>query len=144
MTRSNTPTDYILLPAYTDSEIETCKFVIVYVSPSYKAELTTRLALLQPLKADPYLSGLSFWDGSAAYYTGYGEGNESILGENDAWVYVNLTAQELEELPVPEHRLDTFELKLTPGGFAYFSAFAKYTSEEFWSGQFSIAELCGL
>jgi|GEM_PF-4160914 len=90
------------------------------------------------------MSGLLFWDGSAAYYTGYGKGNVPILEENDEWVYVNLTAQELEELPVPEHRLDTFELKLTPGGFAYFSAFAKYTSEKFWSGTFSIAKLCGL
>jgi len=60
MTRSTTPTDYILLPAYTDSELETCKFVIVHVPSSYKMELTTRLALLQPLKADPYLS-CKFW-----------------------------------------------------------------------------------
>ncbi|RZK14666.1 MAG: hypothetical protein EOO43_16025 [Flavobacterium sp.] len=144
MKRSTTPTDYILLPAYTDSKLDTCKFVIVHVPPSYKAELTARLALLQPLKADPYLSGLSFWDGSAAYYAGYGEGNAPILKENDEWVYVNLTERELEELPVPENRLDTFELKLTPSGSAYFSAFTKYTNEHFWSGYFKIAELCGL
>ena len=114
MTRSNIPTDYILLPAYTNSELESCKFVIVHVPPSYKAELIARLALLQPLKIDQNLSGLSFWDGSAAYYIGYGEGNEPILDDNDEWVYVNLTEQELAELPVPENRLDTFELKLTP------------------------------
>ncbi len=50
-----------------------------------------------------------------------------------------LDENELENYPVPENRLDAYQLIITKYGTAQFKAYGKHTGEEFYTEDFDIS-----
>lgn len=143
MKLSTKATGYILVKATTNSEWDYCEYAIVHLSKEWKTEQTKRLALVTPLKGVYHFSSMNFYDTAVDFYrTGENEQPdiESILGDKE-WVFVELDEEEQETFTVPENSLDCHRLVLSANDTAYYSAYGKHTSEEFWTERFLLTQL---
>lgn len=136
-------TEYILVKANTNSEWDYCEFAIVPLSEQWKKEQTKRIELVTPLKGDFYFQSMAFYDTAVVFYMTAEDQQpniEEMLGDKE-WVFVELEIRELETFTVLESHLDCYRLVLYSDGTAYYTAYGKYTGEEFWTEQFSLHQL---
>lgn len=147
MKRSDQPTEYILIKAYSTSEVDYCNFAIIRITEQWIADMLKRMDLLEPFKDDNSFYSHHYLDSPEGYYTNIYNKEEDaditdlILTEDGEWTFVTLAENELNTFPVPENRLDTHQLVLTKGGLARFTAYCKHAGEEFYTADFSPKEL---
>lgn len=137
-------TAYILLKANTNSEWDNCEFAIVHVSDEWKKEQAKRLELVKPLEDDYHFLSMNFYDTAVDFYRTGEDGQpdiEEMLGGKE-WVFVELKNEEQETFTIPENRLDCHRLAVRANGTAYYTAYGKHTSEEFWTEQLDLNILC--
>ncbi|PLK44874.1 hypothetical protein [Emticicia sp. TH156] len=143
MKATNHPTTRLLLKAGTDSEWDNCAFAILLISEEWKKAQAKRLKALKYLEEDCHFQSVSFIDSAADFY----QTNEihvySIeeLLTGKEWVFVEMEADEQEDLIAPESRLEGFELVLYKGGNAMYKAHGRHTHEEFWTEEFALQQL---
>lgn len=143
MQLSDQPTDHILVKARTNSEWDSCDFAIVHLSDGWKQEQLKRLDGVKPFANDLSFKSLSFFDGAADFYqSGSDElpDIDELLADNE-WAFVELTQEEQDNLDTPESCLDCYEMVLYKDGDAKYTAYGKYTSEEFWTTELPLREI---
>jgi len=149
MKRSDQPTEYIFIRAYTNSEWDYCDFAIIHMTKQWRTVMLKRLNLLEPFKDDSSFYSHHYWDSPKGFYTNIVDEEDTditdlILKEDEEWVFVTLAENELDTFPVPESRLGTHQLVLTTFDSARFIAHGKDNSEEFYTADFSIEEFVNL
>jgi len=145
MKRSDQPTEYIFIKAYTNSEWDYCDFAIIRITEQWRTVMRKRLNLLEPFKYDNSFYSHHYWDSPEGFYTNIVDEEDTditdlILKEDEEWAFVTLAENELNTFPVPENRLDTHQLVLTKFGSARFKAYGKHSGEEFYTEDFGIEE----
>src|SRR5690606_33918069 len=147
MKRADKRTDYVMVKARTNSEWDNVDFVLFHVTDGWLQTLRTRLEMLQPFTEDMDFWEHAYFGSPEGYYTSPDDWNaEELLSESEAWAFVEATAEELEQLPTPESRLDTDQLTLDRYGNLQFKAYGKYTGEEFYTEGFNAMDFlyrCG-
>lgn len=140
MKLSDKPTAYILVKASTNSKWDYCEFAIIHLSEQWKKEQEKRLELVKPLQGNYHFSSMNFYDTNVDFYRTNEDDNPNIeeMLNGKEWVFVELDEKEQETFTVPENRLDCYRFVLRANGTAYYSAYGKHTSEEFWTEEFSL------
>jgi hypothetical protein len=146
MKRSDQPTEYVFIKAYTNSEWDNCDFAIIHLSPQWCAEMSKRLTLLQPFIDDDSFFSHCYWDRPVGFYTNIMDDDitDHILNEGEEWVFVSFADNKPIAFPEPENALSTHELVLTKHGSAWFTALGKHTGEEFYTASFDAAEFTNM
>ena len=143
MQLSETPTDHILVRARTDSEWDSCDFAIISISEGWRKVQLERLEAITPFANDLSFFSLHFFDGAADFYQPGDDGLpdiDELLGDNE-WAFVELTQEEQDNLTPPESALDCYEMVLYKDGDAKYTAYGKYTSEEFWTTELPLRKI---
>lgn len=143
MKPSDKPTAHLLVKAHTDSEWDNCEFAIIHLSEEWKQKQAQRLGYVKPLQGNNSFGSMNFYDTAVDFYRAGEEDQpdmEKMLAGKE-WVFVELENGEPETFTVPENRLDCYRLVLRTNGTAYYTAYGKHTSEEFWTEEFSLHQL---
>lgn len=145
MKRSDQPTEYIFIKAYTNSEWDYCDFAIIRITEQWRTVMRKRLNLLEPFKYDNSFYSHHYWDSPEGFYTNIVDEEDTditdlILKEDEEWAFVTLAENELDTFPVPESRLGTHQLVITTFDSARFIAHGKDNGEEFYTADFSMEE----
>lgn len=140
---SQTPTEYLLIKAGTNSEWDNCNFAIVHITEEWKKEQVKRLEAVKPFTEDYNFQSLNYYDTAVDFYTADEDHNPDLYQwlENKSMAYVEISKSELETLSVPENRLDCYRLVVYKTGTALYKACGKHTNEEFWTEEFSLTSL---
>ena len=143
MQLSDKPTSHILVRANTNSEWDSCDFAIITLSEDWQKTQIERLEAITPFANDHSFLSLHFFDGAADFYQPGDDGLPNIdelLGDNE-WAFVELTQEEQDDLTPPESALDCYEMVLYKDGNAKYTAYGKYTSEEFWTTELPLGKI---
>lgn len=140
MKRSDKPTPYILVKAYTTSEWDTCDFAIIHVTEEWKTTITGRIKLLQPLNDTKDFFNVSYWGGPEGFYLQTPE-SAHLLKENEDWCYIITDGDEIESLTVPEDPLDAEQMILVHSNAVYYKAFSKHSSDELCTAEFRASDI---
>jgi len=142
MKRADKRTDYVLLEARTGSEWDCCAFVVIKITDGWLRQLQERYDRLEPFKDDLSFSGHSYFDSPEGYYNPPdGWEVDELLEQGEVWTFVETDEEELSRLPVPENALDTHMMVLDKYGNARFTAYGKYTGEEFFTEDFNVMHI---
>ena len=146
MKRSDQPTEYIFIRAYTNSEYDYCDFAIIRITAQWIADMRKRLNLLEPFNNDDSFCSHVYWDYTEGYYTNIvdeeteADITDLILKDGEEWAFVTLGENELDTFPVPESRLGTHQLVLYKDSSSRFTADGRDTGEEFYTAEFNVEE----
>ncbi|MBB6271832.1 hypothetical protein HDF26_002289 [Pedobacter cryoconitis] len=139
---SKQPTGYLMLKAKSNSEWDSCDFVIVEASKSWQNLMSKRLVLLQDFRNDAYFYSHAYWDAPSGYFIHGFEQQDSIsffLADQQCdWCFVELSGDELDALTAPENKLDAHQMCITGSGSMHYKAYGKYTGESFWTESIDI------
>ncbi|MBN8879832.1 MAG: hypothetical protein J0I32_19970 [Sphingobacteriales bacterium] len=139
MKNSKTPTAHILVRAFTNSEWDNCGFALVCIDEEWKDTVLTRMGYIAPFVNELYLCSHVYWDAPMGFYADHIA--DELLDSNENWAYVTLEEGEPEQFFLPENKLDTFQFAISKNMGGTYKAYGKYTSEEFWTAEFNLAEL---
>jgi hypothetical protein len=56
-------------------------------------------------------------------------------------IFIELEKDDLKNLSQPENSLSCYQMQVYKNGYAIYNAFGKHTGEEFWTEEFSLAQL---
>ncbi|MHA4895779.1 hypothetical protein ACXZ1K_13580 [Pedobacter sp. PWIIR3] len=142
MKKSDKPTPYILVKAYTTSEWDTCDFAIVHITEEWKTDMAKRVKLLEPLTEINDFFNVSFWDAPEGFFL-YPPKSKvaSFLPREEDWCYIVTDENEIERLTIPENRLDGEQLILLHKNAAYYKGYGKHTSEEFCTAELNVTDI---
>lgn len=140
MKRTEKATDIILVRAYTNSEWDRCDFAIVHCGEVWKNIIRKRMEAIQTIAEDSELCSVHYYGASVDFFQTDDEDILKLLEQED-WTFIEMDEDEERTLSSPENRLDTYRLSIFPkGGFMY-SVFGKYTGEEFWTEELTLADI---
>lgn len=136
---SETPTDKIIVKAYTNSEWDNCEFAVITLKESFfewlqkSAQLANFVAL-----EDRNFYEISFLENKSI--TNFYILNEeekpdlSFLEENDkGWAFVELSEEEENSFSEPENRIICRKIIFDKCRCFYIKAFGKYSEDEFFT-----------
>lgn len=136
-------TGYVLLRAGTNSEWDNCGFAIIQFSKQWKKEQEKRLKVVKPFVGDSYFQSLNYYDTAVDFFRADEDDHpdiENLLADKQ-WAFVELKEDEQNTFAVPENRLNCYRLVVFKTGTAMYTAYGKYTGEEFWTEEFSLTQL---
>ena len=137
------PTEYLLIKAMTNSELDDCGFAIIHITDEWKKAQRKRLEALKPLENDYDLKWLNYADTNIEFF----KFSEEHYPQVEEWlsersrIFIELGTDDLKRLLQPENRLNCSQMQVYKNGNAIYNAFGKHTSEEFWTEEFSLWEL---
>lgn len=145
MQLSDKPTAHILVRARTDSESDSCDLAIIYLSEEWKKQQQERLAAANALAKDNDFRSLCFRDGAVNFYEAAKDGlpdADELLGDK-CWAFVVIDDAELNEVNEEslDSSLDCHRLVIDFKGDIKYTAYGKYTGDEFWTDEFPLQEL---
>ena len=144
MKTSTKPTEYLLIKAMTNSEWDDCDFAIIHITDDWKQTQKKRLEAVKPLENDYDLKWLNYTDTNIEFF----KFSEEHYPEIQKWlsersrIFIELETDDLKRLLQPENSLNCYQMQVYKNGNAIYNAFGKHTSEEFWTEEFSLWELC--
>lgn len=145
MQRSGKPTEYIFIKAETNSEYDGCDFIIVKVSKEWAATMQERLLLLEIIKKAKDFSHISFTGTIEGFYVYADYATGHILQGREPWCFIDITADELQDLEEVNSELYGLELNIDFFGNGSYEAHAVQSNDSFYTEGFKIAEvLCRL
>ncbi len=141
---SNKATEYVLIKASTNSEWDDCSFAIVNITNNWKEKQAKRLEAIKEFMNDNCFLSLNFYDSSVTFFKS--DENDSpdigqMLQEED-WAFVDLEENELASFNHPESPLDCYSLVLYRSGHTVFTAYDKYSNDEFRTEELNLNKLC--
>lgn len=146
---SQTPTEWVVVKASTNSEWDACEFIVVNFSSSYFQELHARIASFNKIQNEPNLYSIAYWDAPFDWFVSNHQ-NESEVEEflsdpTISWAFLKiLNENEIELFEKPEQQVDGEQMRIFENGNAQFKGYGKHTSEEFWSKEFPLIEILDL
>ncbi len=139
MKTTSYPTDYILIKAQTNSDWDNCNFAIIHCPQAWKESIRQRLKSLQLVEDDDCFVSLNYRDTSVDFYVSDEDIDALLQGKE--WAFVELEESGQERFAEPENRLNCYRLSLYQSGTAMFTAQGKHSGDEFWTAEFSLAQL---
>lgn len=141
MKRSATPTNTIIVKAFTGSEWDTVSFAIISLSNLDRKQFNDRaFDAQQAYSKDHNFTKICYSFLTDGFFLGDDE-VDAILGEEFEWRFVKLTKGELEKLTKPEQDIDCETASFYSNGSVQFKGYGKHTSEEFWTSDIQVDEL---
>lgn len=136
---SETPTDKIIVKAYTNSEWDRCEFALITLKEGFFEWLQKSVKIAASIALeDRYFYEISFLEDKSI--TNFYILNEeekpdlSFLEENDKdWAFVELSAEEEISFFEPENRIICRKIIFDKYGYFYVKAFGKYSEDEFYT-----------
>jgi hypothetical protein len=142
MKKSEKPTPYIYIRAYTQSEWDSCDFAILKINAEWLALLRERLELLEPFQGRSDFYSHEYWDSPFDYYITPDDQEDEFLEETAGdWCFITITPEGLKRLEKPQAPLSTHQLVITSDGYGHFTAIGKHTDEGYHTAEFKITEL---
>jgi len=143
MTRSTIPTEYILIKAETNAQFACCDYAIIQITADWQNTMLQRTELAEKFKGIPYFSRVSFYDCPLGFF----ENDENVQinkilnSSMEDWAFIRLEENELERLTECDNQLNSFVLRINEYGYAFYSAYAEYTGEEYYTTDFNIRQM---
>ncbi len=142
-----------MIKADTNSEWDSCDFVLLHLTPDYISMLRERVSLAIRLAETADLYYLTFSDGPKGWYK-YPIDNscqESTdedetdawkeLPDNQEWAFIDLQDHsELTSVNRPQQKLNILQMNVFTNGDIRFIAFGEHSDERFWTARFSLDE----
>lgn len=141
MKRSNKPTAYILLKAYTNSEYDSCDFAIVHITEEWKYRMLQRLELLTACKKDRYFSYTAYSAMPEGFYTYAKAETSNFLSGKESWCFIEISKEKIQDLQELDNELCGHHLQVDGLGMASYKAYAAQTNDEFYTDLFNIKSL---
>ncbi|SEW20923.1 hypothetical protein SAMN05428988_3149 [Chitinophaga sp. YR573] len=144
MKKSDIPTPYILVGAYSNDFSEDCDFAIIEISTSFLQELENRFSVFNQQISSKFIN-VTFYDSPKGFFRNKHNCPEdltasAILGSMD-FCFIDITEQEIENLEIPESRYDEEMMVITDYKNFYYTATAKYTEATFRTNGIHIQDL---
>lgn len=141
MKKSEKPTPYIYIRAFTQSDVDSCDFAIIKISWSWLGLLKERQELLEQFLDRLDFYNNAYWDSPYGYFVQDPDSEPVLTDKSFDWCYIEMTPQDLGALKHPEFKLVENHLVVTSDGFAHFRAIERDTRANFWTAEFSILDL---
>jgi hypothetical protein len=143
MKRSQQPTEYIFIKVRTNSEWDDCEFAIIHITQEWLQTMRDRLCAIQPFTNDIYFHKHTYWDMPCGFYDSPDDMDinglsDSVLNAGEDFAFITLDENELENLPVPQSTLDSYQLQIYNSGKIKYTALGKHTEEEFWTADLDL------
>ncbi|WP_199119910.1 hypothetical protein [Pedobacter sp. ASV28] len=142
MKKSITPTPYLLVRARTNSEWDTCEFVLVGIDEEWRDMMAKRMDHIEDFVKDTYFASHVYWESPLGFFAN--SIDDGLLARDQDWVYVTLEEGEIDKFSNPENTLDTFQFVISKHKGGQYRAFGKHTGEEFWTEDFDLEEIVNL
>jgi hypothetical protein len=145
MKQSEKPTQWLIIEATTNSEWDTCSFVLMNLDNANIRTLKERSQLAKAHKDNFDFYNLSFWGNPYGWYQ-YQEAcddmMEKLSNAEITWAFVTFDNEsEIETFTKPEQRIDGGLIQFFKDGNARFVGWGKHTGEEFWTSDFPLEAL---
>ena len=148
MKRTDKPTDYILVRAYTDSKWDSCDFAIINISEEWKRQQAKSLSALEHIKNDENFLSISFRDTSINFYKERQlKLNEEpipnlkeLLGDTD-WTFVELEKDESNQFSMPESDFNVYKLNIDKCSDFRYIVNAKNTDDIYWTAEIKLTDI---
>jgi len=139
MKRSTTPTNHILIKAYTNSTYDNCDFVLARINEEWKSTMQKRLEAIEPFTNDSTFDHLAFWEVRPFYQSPNSCSlADKILLDSEVSAFVILEPGEINRLPVPKDELTDHQIIIHRNGFAHFTAWSESNADKYWTARFDI------
>jgi len=138
MERSDKPTEYIMLKGNATSEWDACDFAIVHITEQWKKSVSERLQLLKLFKNDNSFSCLAYSEIIEGFYRYTEETEDTIFIGKEACCFIEVTRDELQELPEVNAELSGCELCFNNIGLAWYRAYCDQSNDQFFTETFNI------
>jgi len=127
---------FIVIKAFTDSEYDYCDYALIKYSENFIEEI---VKYLKNIPNESFIKA-SFRTPICDFYC---FDNEIITEQNiiEKPYIIELSEEELNKLNVPESILELYRYHVYKEGSIYFSAYGKYTGEEFFTKEFNIQDV---
>lgn len=146
MKLSKERTGYIIIPAVSNSEWDTCTHVLVTYNEQTLKRWQEYADALQGIVSNskyPHeIYCITIWE-AFTFLNLDEEEYEEIYDEikESGFAYVDLKSGELDYIDMPEQAIDTMQLKIDTGAELCFLGYGKHTGEEFWSNKIPLNNL---
>ncbi|WP_293906061.1 hypothetical protein [Sphingobacterium sp. UBA5670] len=143
MNLSHIPTDYIIVRAQTNSDWDNCSFAIITISLEWRKEQAKRIRFFKAFENCNTFYAAQFFNAEIQFFDAdYGlseivEGFEQQMG----WCFLEATQNEIAHLHTPQSTIGTSCICIDAFGNGTYKGWADYSSEEFFTDQFSIEEI---
>lgn len=141
MKRTDKPTEYILLQAGTDSEFDRCDFAIFKITEAWVVRMIDRLQLLRFFKADRNFSHIAYSESTEGFYVYPARTGVRLLAANEPWCFIDITADDLQNLEKVNTELCGYELVIGSGGYASYRTYAEQNNDSFYTHDFKITSV---
>lgn len=135
--------EYILIRAFTDSEWDNCDFAVIHTTAIWKKTLKERIGKAAAFKEDTNFYHLSYWGSPEGFYKDPEDETQwadAILQQDD-WCFIELEEGTLDKLLIPENKLGVYQMIVDKNGAVYYKAYGEYSGEEFYTAEFTAADL---
>ncbi|MDR2233870.1 MAG: hypothetical protein LBE56_12230 [Tannerella sp.] len=142
MKKSDKPTEWILIKAYTESEWDSCDFAIIHLTDKWLKLQGKRSDITRLTKAEGFVK-LVYRDTNVDFYRIDEDSDfdiDDFLGTEE-WAYIEMENNEPESFTKPEQKLVLFEIYFYSDGFARYIAIGENTLEEFYTEYFYLDNL---
>ncbi len=140
MELSHTPTEYILLRAETTSEDDSCHFVILHITESWRQTMLHRLDKAIPFNSDSTFSHLAFGDRPIGFYT-FSDDSEAIFETVADWCFITVSVEEIAALDRVNCELCAHLFKIDSSGIAFYEAYAAHNEDRFYTHDFKMLDM---
>ena len=141
MKRTDKPTEYILLRGETSSEFDGCDFAIFKITEAWVIKMIDRLQLLRFFKSDRDFSHIAYSETVEGFYTYPVEMTEGLLTGAEAWCFIDIAPDELQNIEEVNSELCGYELVIDSDGYASYRAYAEQNNDSFYTHDFKITSI---
>lgn len=131
---SETPTNWIIVRADVKSDWDFCNYAIVYIDDKIIQSCLDASEYLSILKekCDAAVYKFVFW-GDATFLSLEEDEYQEIVDklDNENWLFIETNAEEIEELPKPDQKIDATQLCVGTYKTFNLTGYGEYTGEEF-------------
>lgn len=142
MTRSETPTGYLLIKAHTGSDWDGCDAAILKIDIDWLHKQQQRISLLQHILTDSEFFQADFFEYGVEFFND-DTLSEELLGDDTA-CFIDITSDELVALQRPEQRIETASVLFGKGTGIGFKAYGKDSTDEYYTEDIDLIETYGM
>lgn len=141
---STTPTNHLLVRAYTCSDWDDCDFAVISCDHAWRERMVSRLEAAGGFKPDESFLSFHYIDNSVEFYVSQDETFFDGLPESGAPLFIEPEKDEETSFKTPETYMDSGRLVIDRNGSAHYARYAKYTGDEFFTDSFSLPDILAL
>lgn len=138
---STTPTNHLLIRAYTCSDWDDCDYAVINCDRAWRERMASRLEAAARFNPDGSFLSFHYTDQSARFYISREENFFDELPENGVPLFIELEEGEEASFKTPGTCMDGGRIVIHRNGRAYYVRHAENTRDEFFTGSFSVPDI---